>query len=77
MRAVEVMGRVDEHQQIHAQVPADLPAGPVRLIVLVPEEDDAGAVWMQGIAREWAAEVSDPREDIYTADDGRPVNAPR
>lgn len=77
MRAVEVMGRVDEHQQIHAQVPAGLPAGPVRLIVLVPEEDEAGAVWMQGIAKEWAAELRDPREDIYTADDGSPVDAPR
>lgn len=77
MRAVEVMGHVDEHQQIHAQVPASLPAGPVRLIVLVPEEDEAGAVWMQGIAREWAAELSDPREDIYTAEDGSPVDATR
>ena len=38
MRAVEVMGRIDAQHQIQAQVPTDLPQGPVRLIVLVPED---------------------------------------
>ena len=78
MRAVEVMGRVDEHHQIHAQVPESLPVGPVRLIVLISEEEDeAGSVWMRGIAREWTAELNDPREDIYTLNDGLPVDAAR
>jgi len=77
MRAIEVMGRVDDQHQIHAQGPESLPAGLVRLIVLVPEEDEAGAYWMQGIAKEWAAELNDPREDIYTVDDGQPVDATR
>jgi hypothetical protein len=38
MRAVEVMGWIDAQHQIQAQVPTDLPQGPVRLIVLIPEE---------------------------------------
>jgi hypothetical protein len=38
MRAVEVMGRIDAQHQIQAQVPSDLPPGPVRLIVLIPED---------------------------------------
>ena len=49
----------------------------MRIIVLIPEEDEVGTAWMQGIAREWAAEVSDPREDIYTLEDGKPVDAAR
>ena len=39
MRAVEVMGTVDAQHQIQATVPAEIPQGPVRLIVLIPEEE--------------------------------------
>ena len=49
----------------------------MRLIVLLPTEDEAGGMWASGIAAEWSAELQDPREDIYTLDDGQPVNAPR
>ena len=76
MRALELFGDVDEHHQLHARVPEELPAGPVRLIVLLPEEDEAGVHWARGVAREWSAELDDPREDLYTLEDGQPVNAP-
>ncbi len=76
-KAIELVGDIDEHRRLRAQVPEELPAGPVRLIVLLPDEDDAGSVWANGIAREWAGELSDPKQDIYTVDDGQPVNAPR
>jgi hypothetical protein len=39
MRAVEVIGTVDAQHQIQATVPAEVPQGPVRLIVLIPEEE--------------------------------------
>src|ERR1039457_1472336 len=52
-------------------------AGPVRLIVLVSEEDAAGTVWAHGLAREWADELSDSRQDLYTLVDGQPVDATR
>jgi hypothetical protein len=42
MRAVEVMGEIDTQHQIQARVPESLPPGPVRLLVLIPEEEDAG-----------------------------------
>ena len=77
MKAVELIGEVDEQHRLQAQVPEALPPGPVRIIVLIPEEDEAGVAWMQGIGREWAAELSDPREDIYTLEDGDPVSAAR
>jgi hypothetical protein len=47
------------------------------LIVFLPGEDEAGTLWANGVASEWSAELSDPREDIYTLADGQPVNASR
>ena len=77
MKAIELMGDIDEQHRLQARVPEELPAGPVRLIVLLPDEDEAGVIWAQGITKEWADELQDPRQDIYTLDDGQPVNAPR
>ena len=45
------------------------------MIVFLPGEDEAGRFWAGGAATEWSAELSDPLEDIYTLDDGEPVNA--
>lgn len=75
MKAIEVVGDIDDQHRLQAQVPEELPAGPVRVIVLLPEEDDAGPAWTRGVAREWTNELTDSREDIYTLDDGQPVNA--
>jgi hypothetical protein len=77
MKAIELIGDIDAQHRLQANVPEELPAGPVRLIVLLPEEDDGGAAWTHGISKEWAAELQDPRQDIYTLEDGQPVNAPR
>ena len=35
------------------------------------EED---AAWMTGISDQWAEELRDPRQDIYTLADGEPVD---
>lgn len=75
MKAIELVGSIDTQHQLHAQVPKNLPAGPVRLIVLVPDEDDTGDAWACGVANAWSAELEDRRQDIYTLEDGQPVNA--
>jgi hypothetical protein len=75
MKAIELIGDIDDQHRLCAQVPDELPAGPVRLIVLLPDEDEAGITWPHGVANEWADELSDARQDIYTLDDGQPVNA--
>ena len=77
MKAIELMGDIDEQHRLLARVPEELSAGPVRLIVLLPDEDDGGATWAKGIAKEWADELRDSRQDIYTLEDGQPMNAPR
>ena len=77
MKAIELVGDIDEQHRLQAQVPEELPAGPVRLIVLLPDEDEGGSAWVQGVTREWCDELQDSRQDIYTLEDGQPVNAPR
>ncbi|HEY1760691.1 MAG TPA: hypothetical protein VGG72_35275 [Bryobacteraceae bacterium] len=77
MKAIELVGDIDEQHRLRAQVPAELPAGPVRLIVLLPDEDDSGVAWAQGVDREWRDELQDSRQDVYTLEDGQAVNAPR
>jgi hypothetical protein len=77
MKAIEIVGDIDDQHRLQAQVPDELPAGPVRLIVLLPDEDIAGTAWSKGIAKDWQGDLRDPRQDIYTLEDGHPVNAPR
>lgn len=77
MKAIELTVRVNKNHHLSARLPESVPPGQVRVLVLLPEEDDAGAIWMEAIAREWATEMTDPREDIYTLEDGEPVNEAR
>ena len=48
MKAIKLVGDIDDRHRLLAEVPKELPAGPVRLIVLLPEEDDSGALWAAG-----------------------------
>jgi hypothetical protein len=79
MKTIELTAHVDEHHRLTAEVPAAVPPGAVRVLLVLAsaDEDEAGAAWMQGIAHEWAAELSDPREDIYTLEDGEPLDGAR
>jgi hypothetical protein len=77
IKSIELVGAIDEHHRLRAQAPAELPVGPVRLIVLLPDEDDAGMAWARGLETEWSEELLDSRQDIYTLEDGQAVNAPR
>lgn len=75
MKAIELVGHIDEQHRLRAEVPEGFPTGPVRLIVLFPDEDGAGIAWASEIAKHWVDELGDSRQDIYTLEDGRPVNA--
>lgn len=77
MKAIELVGDIDDQHRLHAQVPEGLPSGPVRFIVLLPDEDEAGIAWSVGVAKQWDDELADTRQDIYTLSDGQPMNAPR
>lgn len=77
MKAIELVGDIDKEHRLQAVVPVEVPAGPVRVIVLLPDEDEGGIAWSQGVSSEWSDELQDSRQDLYTLDDGLPVNAPR
>lgn len=77
MKAVELRGEIDDQHQLHADVPQSLSPGTVRVLVLISEEDEVGAAWAAGVSSEWAAELSDTTQDIYTLSDGQPVDAAR
>ena len=75
MKAIELIGDIDEQHRLRASVPEELSAGPVRLIVFLSEEDEAGTVWAHGLAPEWVDELRDSRQDLYTLADGQLIDA--
>ena len=75
-RAIELSGDIDDQHRLLARVPEQFPSGPVRLIVLMPDEDEAGGAWTQVIADAWSDDLRDSRQDIYTLEDGRPSMRP-
>ncbi len=77
MDTVKLIGNVDENHRLSAEVPPSIPPGPVTLLVLPRSyEDEEADLWTAGVAQEWADELSDPRQDIYTLTDGEPVREP-
>lgn len=74
MTSLTITGHIDAQHRLTADVPDSIPPGPVTVrITPVSSEDEAGDAWMAGVAREWADELNDPREDIYSLTDGEPV----
>jgi hypothetical protein len=74
MDSVVVTGNVDEQHRLSAEVPDSIRPGPVVIAIhAAPQEDEAGHAWFVGIAHEWADDLADPQQDIYTLEDGEPV----
>lgn len=80
MRAFLFVAEVDENRNVQVTLPPTAPSGRARVLVLLPDEtteDETDTVWMQALAREWSDELADEREDIYSLEDGEPVDAAR
>ena len=77
MRAIAIVGEIDEHHNIRAEAPEDMPPGRVQLIVVRPDEDEVGAFWPWGVSQAWSDELGDTRQDLYTLADGQPSDASR
>ena len=75
MKAIEVVGTVDEKSQLHIDEPLPIP-GPrrVRIIVLFPGEKEMDEIeWLRAASANPAFEfLKDPAEDIYKPTDGKP-----
>lgn len=76
MKSIIIDGQIDEQHLLRAVVPTNLLPGPFRFVMTILEGDDELFVddWTRGIGKQWLAKLSDPREDIYTLDDGEPIN---
>jgi hypothetical protein len=76
MDSFSIQGHVDDQHRLSAIVPGSVPAGPVTVWIgtRTDDEDEAGPAWMAGIGDQWADELNDPREDLYTLCDGEPVD---
>ena len=72
----ELIAEVDENRQIQVSIPETIRTRWARIIIL-PYEPDGAAEWMSAVAREWQDELADERQDIYTLEDGEPVDATR
>jgi hypothetical protein len=76
MSGVKITGHVDERHMLSAQVPPSIPSGPVTVwIVPAAPVDEEESHWMSSVAGAWADELGDERQDIYSLDDGEPLDA--
>lgn len=76
-RAVELEGAIDCNHRL--RLDADLPGagpGPVRILVLIPEDGEiAETAWLKAAAENPAfAFLNDPVEDVYSPADGKPFH---
>lgn len=78
VKTIRVIANVDERHRLSAEVPASVPPGPVEVMLMFPssDEDEAGSAWMEGIAHEWAEDLGDSRQDIYSMEDENPRGLP-
>ncbi|MAT98831.1 MAG: hypothetical protein CL608_16935 [Anaerolineaceae bacterium] len=76
MTAVEMTGTIDEHNQLHLDDKLPI-TGPtrVRVIVLTTVEDEISEEeWLKAAARNPAFQfLHDAAEEIYTIEDGKPI----
>jgi len=54
-----------------------LPPGRDHLMLIWPDQNDAGALWPYGVSQAWSDELGDVQQDVYTLADGQPANASR
>ena len=73
MKTIELEGRIDENHRLIADAPTTIPPGPVKITVTVPDDEATGDEWATAVPHAWAADWSDPREDIYSPNDGEPI----
>lgn len=79
MQAIELTGTIDEKGQLHLDSPVvSVGQGRVRVILLREDFDIEEEEWLKAAASNPAFDfLKDPKEDIYTLDDGQPFNDQR
>lgn len=73
----ELIAEVDDTRQVQITIPETIRTRQARIIILPYETGEDPEQWMRALGREWQDELSDERQDIYSLDDGEPVDATR
>jgi hypothetical protein len=66
VRKIELIGHVDKQHRLCVELPAQVPPGPVK-VTLEAVDEEADDWWATAISQRWAADWSDPRDDIYNS----------
>ena len=79
MKAIEVVGTIDEQRRVRLDEP--LPpgvAGRVRLLILIGDEEPSDHDMMRAAVQGRSFDfLNAPGEDIYTLEDGKPLDDAR
>lgn len=76
LSAIELAGTIDEHHQIQLDEPLPIePSKRVRVIVLYSNNDEISEKdWLRAASKNSAFDfLKDSSEDIYTLEDGKPL----
>ncbi len=75
MRAIEVYGIIGDDGQIKLEKPLIVVNQKVKVIVLIPEDQELNdSTWLSGVSRLESFDfLNDEEEDIYTLEDGKPL----
>ena len=76
-KAIELQGAIDADHRLHVDtVLRGAAAGPVRVLVLIPEADEPNEIeWLRAAAASPAfAFLNDEAEDVYSPTDGKPFH---
>src|SRR5260370_18500311 len=77
MKPIELVGHIDEQHRLHVELPTDVPPGPVKVTLQKVMAEEVEGDWRALINQSWATDWSDPRETIYTLEDGMPSHESR
>ena len=72
MKTIELVGHVDEQHHLHVELPVEIQPGPVKVTLQAVTDDAEEGDWRALISQSWVKDWSDPGEDIYTLEDGKP-----
>jgi len=77
MKAIETIGHIDHEGKLQIERPLNVVNQKVRVIVLVPENDDIeDNAWLKAMNTNDAFSfLNEPEEDIYSLADGKPYQS--
>ncbi|WP_016777734.1 hypothetical protein [Anaerophaga thermohalophila] len=78
MKAIEIKSKTDRQGNLKIDYPVHKSNRKVRVLILLDEEDkldDEESLWMKSVSHNPAFEyLADESEDIYTVNDGEPLD---